>query len=145
MYEKKKQANRQTLLLGFAYVISLTISISYRWFSSKFTPIQNTLSLTRGTTVMNIVELELSLLWVWASKTSLTHHFFDMLVTSLESERSCICILIVSIFPFNNFSIGYWNSSDSVFFVYLLFFFFHTYVNTFAWKFEINLPICVER
>jgi hypothetical protein len=45
-------------------------------------------------------------------------------VSSQESERSCICVLKVSILPFfYNFSIVFWNCSDSMAFLCSLFYY----------------------
>ena len=57
-------------------------------------------------------------------KTSLIPpRLIKMPVSSQERERSCICVLEVSILPLSSdFSIGFWNCFDSVEFCFVLFF-----------------------
>jgi hypothetical protein len=50
--------------------------------------------------------------------------FIEVPVLSQESERSCICVLGVSILPFLQFSLAFWKCSESV--AYLVFH-FHFY------------------
>ena len=61
---------------------------------------------------------------VWPHKTSLIPpHLIKMAVSSRERERSCICVLEVSILPLSSdFSIGFWNCFDNVEFCFVLFF-----------------------
>ena len=67
---------------------------------------------------------------VWVHKTSLTPpHFIELPVPSQESERSCIYVLGLSILPFCDFSIGFWNFSDSVVFLS-----FDLYVSDTSWQ-----------
>ena len=53
-----------------------------------------------------------------------TPHFIEVPVASQKSERSCICVLGVSIWPFSTFfSIIVWNYSDNVILHVFLFLF----------------------
>ena len=52
-------------------------------------------------------------------KASLTPPLsIEVPVTSLESERSCICV--ISILPVYDFSIGFWNCFDNVVFLFFI-------------------------
>ena len=63
---------------------------------------------------------------MWYHETSLSSPLFvEMTVPRQKSKRSCICVLGVSILlPFYNFSIWFWNCSDSVVFFVLFFILF---------------------
>jgi hypothetical protein len=56
----------------------------------------------------------------WVNKASLTLPLFtEVPVPSQESEHSCVCVLVgIDFASFYDFSIGFWNCSDSVVFFY---------------------------
>jgi hypothetical protein len=60
----------------------------------------------------------------WAHKDSLTPPLFiEVHVPNQEGGWSCICLLEgIEFAPFNDFSIWFWNCSDSVTFLFLILF-----------------------
>ena len=61
----------------------------------------------------------------WAHKDSLTPSLFiEVHVPNQKGGRSCICLLEgIELVPSNDFSIRFWNRSDSVVFLCLSFYF----------------------
>jgi hypothetical protein len=78
---------------------------------------------------------------VWAHTTSLTPpHLIEVPVQSQESERSCICVLGLSILSlflrFYYIGYGFWNCSEGI--VYFIFHFISKYLALMASHFSIK-------